>query len=121
MVQPVMRFVLKVQLQMMTLLNARVVMPVVLFVNQRIQKYVRNVMILYTYSKVNVFQCVQSIIDLAFLEKLVSQKLLSPLFTSLSGFWLFSCYLFQLQVNLAQKMYQVSIEFFCHFIVGLEL
>jgi hypothetical protein len=120
MVQLVMRFALKVQHQMMMLLNARAVMLVVQFVNQKIQKYVLNVMILYTYSKVNVFQFVQSIIDLAFSEKLVSQKLLFPLFTSLSGFWLFLCYLFQLQVNLAQKMYQASIEFSCHFIVGSE-
>jgi hypothetical protein len=118
--QPVMKFALKVQLQMTMLLNAKVAMLVVLFVNQKIQKFVRNVMILYIYSKVNVFRYVQLIIDLAFLEKLVSQKLLCPLFTSLFGFWPFSCYLFQLQENLALKMYQINIEFSSHFIVGLE-
>ena len=115
----VMRFVQKVLLQMMKLLNVRGVMLVVLFANLKIQKYVQNVMILYIYTKANVFQYVQQILGLASLEKLVSQNLLYQLFTSLFGSQLFLCYLFQSQVNLAPKMYQDNIEFSCRFIVGL--
>ena len=120
MVLLVMRYVQKVLLLMMMLLNVKGVMLVVLNVNLKIQKYAQNVMILYIYTKRNVFQYVLQILGLPFSGELVSQRLLFQLFTFLFGFWLFLCYLFQLRVNLAPKMYQDNIEFFCPFIVGLE-
>ena len=86
---PVMKFVLKEQLQMTILMNAQVVKLVVQFVCQMIQKYVQSVMILYIYSKTSVLDNVLMVLDLASLVKLVNQKHLFLLFTFLFGFQLF--------------------------------